>query len=157
MMRIGWMFKTESIIMPAFMDLIGGASWQRGCLPMLNRLGQSIPPLLFSDRIRNVRFKKNALCLWTTMAGSCFIILAICWWGTGGQNRVWWPWLFLTLYSVFFIVSGVNQLLFNTLIGKLVVAEQRGRLAAAGSLIGGLAFTVLAFWLMQRGLRFGDD
>ena len=151
-MRIGWMFKTESIIMPAFMDLIGGASWQRGCLPMLNRLGQSIPPLLFSDRIRNVRFKKNALCLWTTMAGSCFIILAICWWGTGGQNRAWWPWLFLTLYSVFFIVSGVNQLLFNTLIGKLVVAEQRGKLAAAGSLIGGLAFTVLAFWLMQPWL-----
>lgn len=138
--------------MPAFMDLIGGASWQRGCLPMLNRLGQSIPPLLFSDRIRNVRVKKNALCLWTTLAGSCFIVLAMFWWGTGGQNRVWWPWLFLTVYAIFFVVSGVNQLLFNTLTGKLVVAEQRGRLAAAGSLIGGLAFTVLAFWLLQPWL-----
>ena len=154
------MFKTESIIMPAFMDLIGGASWQRGCLPMLNRLGQSIPPLLFSDRIRNVRVKKNALCLWTTLAGSCFIVLAMFWWGTGGQNRVWWPWLFLTVYATFFVVSGVNQLLFNTLTGKLVIAEQRGRLAAAGSLIGGLAFTILAFWLLQPWLdstppRFG--
>ena len=159
-MRIGWMFKTESVIMPAFMDLIGGASWQRGCLPMLNRLGQSIPPLLFSDRIRNVRLKKKALCLWTTMAGSCFVVLAMFWWGTGGQNRIWWPWLFLTVYAIFFVVSGVNQLLFNTLTGKLVVAEQRGRLAAAGSLIGGLAFTVLAFWLLQPWLdstppRFG--
>ena len=134
------------------MDLIGGASWQRGCLPMLNRLGQSIPPLLFSDRIRNVRLKKNALCLWTTMAGSCFIFLAVCWWSTGGQNRVWWPWLFLTVYAIFFIVSGVNQLVFNTLTGKLIVADQRGRLAAAGSLIGGLAFTMLAFLLLQPWL-----
>ena len=154
------MFKTESIIMPAFMDLIGGASWQRGCLPMLNRLGQSIPPLLFSDRIRNVQLKKNALCLWTTMAGSCFVFLAFCWWGTGGQNRVWWPWLFLTVYAIFFIVSGVNQLLFNTLMGKLIVAQQRGRLAAAGSLISGVAFTGLAFALLQPWLestppRFG--
>lgn len=138
--------------MPAFMDLIGGASWQRGCLPMLNRLGQSIPPLLFSDRIRNVPLKKNALCLCTTMAGSCFIILALFWWSTGGQNRVWWPWLFLTVYAIFFVVSGVNQLLFNTLTGKLIVAYQRGRLAAAGSLIGGLAFTVLAFLFLQPWL-----
>lgn len=147
------MFKTESIIMPAFMDLIGGAGWQRGCLPMLNRLGQSIPPLLFSDRIRNVRLKKNALCLWTMMAGSCFVLLALFWWGTGGQKRIWWPWLFLTVYAIFFVVSGVNQLLFNTLIGKLVVAQQRGRLAAAGSLIGGAAFTVLAFLLLQPWLE----
>lgn len=147
------MFKTESIIMPAFMDLIGGAGWQRGCLPMLNRLGQSIPPLLFSDRIRNVRLKKNALCLWTMMAGSCFVLLALFWWGTGGQKRIWWPWLFLMVYAIFFVVSGVNQLLFNTLIGKLVVAQQRGRLAAAGSLIGGAAFTVLAFLLLQPWLE----
>lgn len=147
------MFKTESIIMPAFMDFIGGAGWQRGCLPMLNRLGQSIPPLLFSDRIRNVRFKKKGLCLWTAMAGSCFIVLAMVCWSTGGEDRVWWPWLFLTVYAIFFVVSGVNQLLFNTLIGKLIVAEQRGRLAAAGSLIGGLAFTVLAFWLLQPWLE----
>jgi len=139
--------------MPAFMDLIGGSGWQRGCLPMLNRLGQSIPPLLFSDRIRNVRLKKRALCLCTAMAGFCFLLLAICWWGSGGENRVWWPWLFLTVYALFFVVSGVNQLLFNTLIGKLIVAEKRGRLAAAGSLIGGALFTVLAFLLLQPWLE----
>ena len=139
--------------MPAFMDLIGGASWQRGCLPMLNRLGQSIPPLLFSDRIRNVRYKKKALWLSTSLMGSCFVFLAVCWWSTDGENRFWWPWLFLTVYAVFFAATGVNQLLFNTLTGKLVVAQQRGRLAATGSLLGGLSAIVFAFLLLQPWLH----
>ena len=42
LMRVGWIFKTESIIMPAVVDAIGGAGWLRGCLPMLNRFGQSL-------------------------------------------------------------------------------------------------------------------
>ena len=44
--RVGWIFKTESIIVPAFVDMIAGPGWVRGCLPALNRLGQSIPPVI---------------------------------------------------------------------------------------------------------------
>jgi len=35
--------------MPAFLDTIAGAGWVRGCLPVLKRLGQSIPQFLFAD------------------------------------------------------------------------------------------------------------
>ena len=31
--RTGWIFKTESIIMPAVLDVLGGSAWLRGCLP----------------------------------------------------------------------------------------------------------------------------
>ena len=44
-MRTGWIFKTESVIMPAVLDSLGGSGWLRGLLPPLNRFGQSIPPL----------------------------------------------------------------------------------------------------------------
>ena len=54
MMRTGWIFKTESIIMPAVLDVMGGNALLRGCLPMLNRFGQSLPPLLASDHIRQM-------------------------------------------------------------------------------------------------------
>ena len=37
-MRTGWIFKTESIVIPAIMDMLSGEAWLRGCLPMLNRL-----------------------------------------------------------------------------------------------------------------------
>jgi hypothetical protein len=42
-MRIGWIFKTESVIIPHVLDVISGnAAWARGFLPVLNRLGQSL-------------------------------------------------------------------------------------------------------------------
>ena len=119
---------------------------------MLSRIGQAFPPLLFSDRIRNLRYKKKALTLTTTLMGSCFLLLALCWWSTDGQNRFWWPWLFLGVYAVFFSVAGIGQLLFGTLTGKLIVAQRRGRLAAIGSLVGGTMAIGFAFLLLQRWL-----
>ena len=64
-MRIGWIFKTESVIIPHVLDVISGnAAWARGFLPVLNRLGQSLPPLLAADFIRDIRLKKRALIFW---------------------------------------------------------------------------------------------
>ena len=57
-MRMGWIFKTESVIMPAVLDSIGGAGWLRGCLPMLNRFSQSIPPLVLARQIKIMPRKK---------------------------------------------------------------------------------------------------
>lgn len=59
-MRIGWIFKTESVIIPHVLDVISGnAAWARGFLPVLNRLGQSLTPLLAADFIRDIRLKKE--------------------------------------------------------------------------------------------------
>ena len=43
LLRVGWIFKTETVIMPSFLDMVGGAGWLRGCLPILSRFGQSAP------------------------------------------------------------------------------------------------------------------
>ena len=51
-MRTGWIFKTESVIMPAVLDVLSGNSdVLRGWLPFLNRFGQSVPPLLMARRV----------------------------------------------------------------------------------------------------------
>ncbi len=152
-LRIGWIFKTESIIMPAFMDLIGGAAWQRGCLPMLNRLGQSMVPLLFSDQIRKVPRKRSWLCLTSVAMGGCFLLLAALWWISDGQRTVWWPFCFLAVYALFFTAAGMNQVLFTTLIGKLIIENRRGRLSAVGSLIGGMSAIVFALILLKPWLQ----
>ena len=89
LMRIGWIFKTESIIMPAVLDVIGGSGWLRGCLPMLNRFGQSLPPLLVSDRVRNARYKKLGMFGATLTMGICFLSLSAVWFVTGGQKSFW--------------------------------------------------------------------
>lgn len=157
-LRIGWIFKTESIIMPAFLDLIGGSGWLRGCLPMLNRFGQSIPPLLVSERVRNLPQKKYALAATMVLMGVCFLVLSAIWWLTEGKFAAM-PFVFLTVYAVFFMLTGICQLVTNTLIGKLMVPNLRGRLAAVGSIVGGgasilCAWFLLRAWLSEEGGRF---
>ena len=52
--RVGWIFKTESVIMPAFLDHIASgpsAGLLRSLLPLLNRFGQSVPPMFFAARL----------------------------------------------------------------------------------------------------------
>ena len=153
-LRIGWIFKTESVIMPAFLDIIAGSGWLRGCLPMLNRFGQSIPPLLLSQRITNLPKKKIALAGTTFCMGASFLALAAIWHFTKGEFYAM-PIVFLMIYAFFFISTGITQLLTNTLIGKLVTSTIRGRLAAAGSIVGG-TIAVLCAWFLLRNWLSAD-
>ena len=115
--------------MPAVLDVIGGSGMLRGFLPMLNRFGQSVPPLLASDHVRNAPFKKFGMFSTTLVMGLCFLALSMIWMVTGGQKSWWLPILFLLIYGIFFSMTGINQLLLNTISGKLIKVEQRGRLA----------------------------
>lgn len=151
-LRIGWIFKTESIIMPAVLDVIGGSAWLRGCLPMLNRLGQSVPPLLASDRIRNTRQKQKVLACSTAVMGGAFFTLALVWYVTGGKASWYLPLIFLIVYAIFFTATGINMLVFNTLTGKLVKANQRGQLSLYGTVIGASLAALCAYWLLNLWL-----
>jgi MFS-type transporter involved in bile tolerance (Atg22 family) len=151
-LRTGWIFKTESIIMPAVLDVIGGAGWLRGCLPMLNRFGQSVPPLLASDWVRNSSLKKIGLAGSTAIMGLCFLLLSMIWAITGGAKSSWLPFAFLAIYGVFFCATGINQLQLVTITGKLIRVDYRGRVGMIAVLIGSilaclLAWLLLGYWL----------
>ena len=47
--RIGWIFKTETVIMPAVLDACVDSGLLRGLLPVLNRAGHSLVPLLVAQ------------------------------------------------------------------------------------------------------------
>ena len=159
-MRTGWIFKTESIIMPAVVDTISGAGWVRGCLPMLNRFGHSIPPLLLARRVNLLPKKKFAVLVTTGLMSVCFLLLAgIFASGLAEQYAAMTTWLFLGIYAAFFICVGVNQLALATLQGKLVAATRRGRLLLVANTIGavtavGCAWFLLSHWISDRGARF---
>jgi len=165
LIRVGWIFKTESIIIPAFLDLIvAGHGMQdvlRGCLPVLNRLGQSVPPLLLAQRLKSLPHKKWVLTGSTAIMAGCFLILsAICFF-TDGLGGPWMPGLFLALYGVFFAANGMNQLTLNTLQGKLIRPHRRGRLLALSTALGAPLSILGAWWWLggwlsepERGFAF---
>lgn len=158
-LRTGWIFKTESVIMPAFLDLVAGpnAGWLRGCLPVLNRFGQSIPPLLYARRLKVMPRKTRAL--WTTSLsmGLPFLVLALLCFGQDvSAAGPWMPYVFLALYGVFFVAHGLNQLVLGTVQGKLIAAQRRGRLMSVASATGSVSSIVFAVWLLDRWLSLPD-
>ena len=162
-MRTGWIFKTESIVMPAVLDTItGGGPWGgllRGCLPVLNRVGHSIPPILFSRRLKVLPQKRWAVVVCTWCMALMFLILSGMWWGMDSAVTWWMPLAFLVCYAMFFAVTGINNLSFGTLQGKLIHATHRGRLLLTANVVGAISaiFAVsvlMPLWLSPDGGQF---
>ena len=153
MLRLGWIFKTESVIMPFFVDgMTGGLGWMRGCLPVLNRLGQGVLPLFAANYLKAMRLKKRALVVFALLMGLPFLTLSLTWFVVGGQKRAWMPWLFLVLYFVFFMFYGLYLVAFGTLQGKLVHPARRGYLILLSTFWGAIPATLVALWLMPGWL-----
>ncbi|MBC8353256.1 MAG: MFS transporter [Planctomycetes bacterium] len=159
-MRTGWIFKTESIIMPAVVDYISGAGWIRGCLPLLNRFGHSIPPVLLARQVKLQPRKKWLVFGSTGLMSALFLLLTwLFFMGYAERKAAWMPFAFLIIYAAFFVCIGLNQLAFTTLQGKLVEPNRRGRLLLVANTIGAAsavlcAFVLLSRWLTDEGARF---
>jgi hypothetical protein len=67
----------------------------------------------------------------------------------------WSPTVFLLLYGVFFACTGLHQVLYQTLQGKLILPTQRGRLLSVSNLFGSAAAIAAALWLL--GLWLSSD
>ncbi|MFV1967324.1 MAG: MFS transporter [Pirellulaceae bacterium] len=154
-LRAGWIFKTESIIIPAVLDTIAGAGWVRGWLPLLNRFGHSVPPLLLARRVNLLTRKKWALFAATTMMSLLFLLLALLFTDAAPANAWWAPLAFLVIYAAFFMGVGVYHLAFNTLQGKLIATTHRGRLMLAANTIGSVVAILCALWLLPGWLSRG--
>ena len=163
LMRTGWIFKTESIVMPAVLDTITGGGPMggllRGCLPILNRLGHGIPPMLFARRLKLLPRKCHATIISTLCMAAVFAGLSGMWWVVGNKAPWWMPFLFLLSYLLFFAVTGINNLSVGTLQGKLIHATRRGRLFLMSNFLGAAVAIVavlllLPQWLTEQGGRF---
>ena len=152
-MRTGWIFKTESSIMPAVLDAISGAGWMRGFLPLLNRFGQSVPPLMAARRVKVLRKKKHAFIATTTSMALIFAALTAIFVVPGFTRNPITPWLYLTLYALFFMAIGINALAYNTLQGKLIGVTRRGRLLMIADTVGATTAIVCAIALLPLWLR----
>jgi hypothetical protein len=156
LLRTAWIFKTESVIIPAVVDTISGAGWVRGCLPVLNRVGQSFVPMLFAERLRDSRLKRRPLLITSLLMAVPFYLLAILWWAIEDKQQSWMVAMFLCLYVIFFAVAGLNQLSNGTVQGKLIRADRRGRLLSLAGIVGSITAITAAALLMRPWLELPD-
>lgn len=155
-LRVSWIFKTESVIMPAFLDAVAGAAWLRGCLPFLNRFGQSVPALALSEQVRRVSYKKRALFAFNCCMAVPFLTLSAMWLLFDARQALWLPAVFLLLYFLFFAANGLHQMTFGTLQGKLIRPHRRGRLLGVAGICGSIPAIICAWFLLQRWVALPD-
>jgi hypothetical protein len=154
--RVGWIFKTETVIMPAVLDAVADSGLLRGLLPVFNRGGQSLPPLAAAGPLGRMRTQKWVLMGTTLLMAVWFAVLALAW----APLQAEWPHLlaglFLVVYGLFAVSNGLNQLVSASLQGKLIAPARRGRLMLVSVTIGSVvailaAVMLLGPWLEEPG------
>ncbi|HPP54250.1 MAG TPA: MFS transporter, partial [Thermoguttaceae bacterium] len=154
---VGWIFKTESVIMPAFLDAAAGpgAGWLRGFLPVLNRLGQGGGQIFLAARLRSMRKKKWALAAFTALMALPLLAMAALWASSAGRQSLLLAFGVMAFYFLFFVLNGFYLLSFGTVQGKLIRPTHRGQLLRRSTFWGVLAATAFAGWLLPIWLQ-GD-
>jgi hypothetical protein len=152
-LRAGWIFKTESVVMPHAADALDPPGLARGWLPLLNRLGQSVPPVLAARRVKNLPKKQWAFMGTTASMTVCFLGLTSLWLIPGAAGHSLAAVLYLVLYACFFAAIGVNGLAYNTIQGKLIRPTRRGRLLMIADFVGASAAVICAATLLLRWLH----
>jgi len=154
--RVGWIFKTETIIMPAVLDAVVDSGFLRGLLPVLNRGGQSVPPLLAAGALARRPRKKWALVATSLAMAACFAVLAAAWGPLQSSRPDLLAVLFLVVYATFSSVIGVNQIVFAALQGKLISPGHRGRAMVVSVAVGSVLAIAAAIVLLGPWLGEAD-
>ena len=154
--RVGWIFKTETIIMPAVLDAVVDSGALRGLLPVLNRGGQSVPPLFAAGPLARLPQKKWALVRTSLAMAAWFGILAVAWQPLAEWRPDLLAALFLVLYALFSASNGVNQLVVASLQGKLISPGHRGRAMVVSVAVGSVLAIVAAVLLLGPWLEEPD-
>ena len=154
--RVGWIFKTETIIMPAVLDAVVDSGVLRGLLPVLNRGGQSVPPLFFAGALGRLPVKKGALSRTAAMMAAAFAVLAAAWTPLEVRRPDLLAALFLVVYALFASSNGLNQLALAALQGKLVAPGRRGRAMLVSVALGSVLAIIAALVWLGRWLTEPD-
>ena len=154
--RVGWIFKTETIIMPAVLDAVVDSGLLRGLLPVLNRGGQSVPPLFVAGGLARLPRKKWALVLTSLAMASCFGVLAVAWKPLAAARPDLLAVLFLVLYALFSAANGLNQVVLAALQGKLISPGHRGRAMVVSVALGSVLAIIAALVLLGPWLAEAD-
>jgi len=151
-MRIGWIFKTESIIMPGFLDTLTGSGAVRGFLPLISRIGQSLPQFVIAHRVTNLPRKKWAFFNASILLCVPWGLLSFVLWLSPAIHPYFMVGVFLAMYTFHWVIYGGYNVLLGTLQGKLIVPQRRGRLMAVSTSLGCLLAILAAYFFMPKWL-----
>jgi hypothetical protein len=136
LMRIGWVFRTESVVILGFLDTYSTSDVVRGFLPVSFRLVQSLAQFFLAQHVAQTPFKQPLFTLSVFGIMVPWLVIAVVAGGTRLPSSVVVG-LFLALY---------------TLQGKLIRAERRGSLLVRANSVGSILAIAVACRFMYEWL-----
>ena len=82
------------------------SAWVRGFLPLFNRFGQSVPPMLLASTVAGTKQKKSIVMSTMLLFSVSFFAIGFLW--NLYAQESWMPALFLLIYALFFMVRNHN-------------------------------------------------
>lgn len=155
--RVGWIFKTESIIMPGFVYALTDSGTIRGTLPLISRFGRSFPQFIAAHWVNRLRHKRSAFFVASlVMAMAWGVLSGVIFFFSDSGPRFILVTFFIT-YTIHWIANGNTMLFGGVIQGKLIPAERRGRLLATSNTIGCFLAILAAYFLLERWLARGNN
>ncbi|GIX07848.1 MAG: hypothetical protein KatS3mg115_2251 [Candidatus Poribacteria bacterium] len=139
-MRMGWIYKTESTVIPGFVTALTSNPLWISITPIISRLAQFLPPFLFLDPVQRAERQKPLLLIVLGGFAAAWGVLALLLW-SGLRRPELLLTLFFLLYGIGWLCVGVERLLMRVLTGRLIPIRRRGRLFAVAGPFG--SFSVL--------------
>ncbi|KPJ62641.1 MAG: hypothetical protein AMS15_03235 [Planctomycetes bacterium DG_23] len=140
--RLGWIFKTESVIIPGFVGNLARIACPQmeglvlSLIPVISRLGQSVPQLVVAQRVEHLKRHSRpfmlSVALFTLPWGFFFLVLLL----APGIKALFLLIVFFFSYAIFWLASGASRTLFGVVQGKLIAPESRGSLFAWSQTVG---------------------
>lgn len=155
-LRIGWIYKTESTVIPGFVTSLTSHPLLISLTPMISRVSQFLPQFLFLGVVeRAPRKKPMFLGVTTLFALSWGVLSATLWLGRELPKALLLTIFFLS-YSVGWVCTGISAVLDRVMLGRLIPTRRRGRVFAVAGPLGSYS-VVLSGPLIAYLLSHGGD
>ncbi|MDA1191012.1 MAG: MFS transporter [Candidatus Poribacteria bacterium] len=154
-MRVGWIFKTESSIIPGFVTALTGNPVLIGMFPLMSRAMRFIPQFFFLGMIEHAPRKKPIVIMATMGLTVAWLAMAAFTFFGRGLSPMWLLGAFFVCYTAGWVFTGIEQITNRVLLGQLIPVRRRGRIIAIGGPIGSfsvlLSGPLVAYLLSREG------
>ncbi len=125
-------------LLPAFIDNITSSRVLVGCTSTLSTLGQVLPQLVVANLVEDQPRKKPLYVATAWIRVLSLAVLSALIFGIGAAHRNLMLAGFFILYSIHTLGSGVSNIPFYDIVGKITPAAKRSRFFSARYLLGGI-------------------
>ena len=153
--HIGWLFKTESIIVPSAARMLGASNFIIGMFPMISILGEAIPPMFIVNWVKHFPRKKPYLLIFSFLSPLFWFLIFLSFFLLSSGNKETLLWCFITFYILFYFSQGAVHVLASIMKGKVIPYNIRGRLISLSGTLGGIGSIILTFFIVRPVLNSG--